>query len=115
MLESRLQLRLAPGFPSRRLESVAAKRALDEFRSARRRDQAAPFITVGGQRGVDGVRRDHRAELGTGGAVAGAGTFSCTSDNMPGDRGEDYRVPPGHGVPAQVGNEVKQPRHFPDD
>jgi hypothetical protein len=77
-----------------------------------RDDQAAPFIAVGGQRGVDRVRRDHRAELGTGGAVAGAGTLGGTGDDVPG--GEDYRVPADHGVSAEVGNEVKQPSRFPD-
>ena len=53
-----------------RLQGLAAKRALHQFRRAHRGGEAAPLVPVGGQRGVDRMRRDLIAEFRPGGAVA---------------------------------------------
>jgi hypothetical protein len=52
-----------------------------------------PRPAVRGQRGVDRVRRHRLAEFGPGGTVAVAGADDRSAEDVPGDRGEDGRVP----------------------
>lgn len=55
--------------------------------------EPAPFIAVGGKRRVDCVRRDRFAQLGPGSAVAGPRAFDSPGGDVPGDGGQDDRMP----------------------
>jgi hypothetical protein len=79
--------------PAARDYSAWPQRPLDQLRPPDRGDELAAQVAVGGQRGVDAVRRDRLAELCPGGAVAVPRALGDTGSDVPGDRGEDNGIP----------------------
>lgn len=72
--------------------------------------EPAPLVAVGLQRVVDRVRRDRLAEFRPGGPVALPGALEAAREGMAGDHGQDQGEPAGCRLPAQVRDQVEEPR-----
>jgi len=86
------------------------QRAFDQGDGPRGRGQPPALGPVGGEDGVDRVRRDRLAEFGTRRPVPVAGTLDAGLRMVPRHRGERRGVPSQHSVQPEIRrHDVKQP------
>ena len=95
-----------------RREDLAAQRALDQPDRAGGGGEPGAFLAVGGQHGVDGVRRQRACELGSHCAVPLPRALHACSGVIPGHGGQRDWVASQDSVQAIVGrHDVEQPAH----